>query len=143
ASVSTTVLAPLLADLSVDVISAPDPTIINHLLVYTLAVTNHGPSTATGVLLVNELPGSVAFVSCSENCSVNGNVLTWFIGTLPDGAGTSISLSVEPTVAGTILNSASVLSDQTDLNPNNNSASVSTTVQGQPAMSVAMVGGSL
>ncbi len=131
------------ADLSVAVLSAPDPTIINHLLVYTLAVTNHGPANATGVILTNVLPGSAAVISCSGNCSVSGNVLTWNLGALPSGAGTNVSISVQPALAGTILNRATVVGDQADLNPNNNVASISTTVLTEPALSVVIIGNSL
>src|SRR5205807_2678555 len=54
------------ADLSVTKSHAPDPPVVGHPLTYTVAVTNHGPDTATAIVITDTLPSGVTFVSASE-----------------------------------------------------------------------------
>ncbi len=136
-TLETTSSGAAAADLSVSIVSTPNPTIVNQILRYTVAVTNNGPATATGVFLTNVLPASITFISCSGNCAVNGQVVTCNVGTLASGAGTAAIISVRTTASGSILDTATVTGDQLDLNPNNNFASMKTTVLPLPSLVVA------
>jgi hypothetical protein len=55
--------------------------------------------------------------------------VTCDLGYLPDGAVATVTIAVTPTVAGTIVNQASVDADQADSRPQNNSDTESTVVQ--------------
>jgi uncharacterized repeat protein (TIGR01451 family) len=124
------------ADLSVNAVDSPDPTIINQLLHYTLFVTNNGPATATGVILTNVLPAGITSITAPANCTVVGNVVTCNLGTLPSGGGTNVVISIQPVVAGILTDTAVVTCNQTDLNLNNNSVSIKTTVITIPGLTV-------
>ena len=124
------------ADLSVQILSSPNPTIVNQILRYIVAVTNNGPGTATGVFMTNVLPDSVTYISCTGNPTIIGQMIIFNVGTLASGAGTTATISVRTTAAGSILDSASVGADQLDLNPNNNFASMKTTVLPVPSLVV-------
>ena len=56
-------------------------------LVYTISVTNFGPSSASGVVVTDALPAGVSFVSASGNGINSGGVVNWTLGTLANGAG--------------------------------------------------------
>ena len=67
-------------------------------LTYTLAYTNSGDATATGVVITDVLDGNVTFVSASPTPSVEmGNTLTWTIGNLTPIAPGQIILRVTVT----------------------------------------------
>ena len=101
---------------------------------YTLSVYNYGPGTENGpITLVDTLPAGVTFVSATGtrwSCSASGQTVTciynglFTINTaLPD-----ITLTVLPTTAGTITNTASVSGVGYDTATANNAASDTTTV---------------
>jgi Domain of unknown function DUF11 len=62
------------------------------------------------------------------SCSESGGTVTCVLGTLPDGEGASVQITVRPPSAGSITNQASVTSDVADPATSNNSASAGTTV---------------
>jgi uncharacterized repeat protein (TIGR01451 family) len=105
-------------------------------LTYTLEVENLGPEAATGVVVTDTLPRGVDYVSATPSagsCGLQNRKLDCSIGTLEGGPTAkaktaTITLDVIPRTAGTIVNTASVKSDQKDPNPADNEASVSTTV---------------
>src|SRR5690606_29071470 len=47
------------ADLALSKLAAPDPVGVGGVLTYTLTITNHGPSEATGVVVTDSLPAEV------------------------------------------------------------------------------------
>ena len=49
------------AELLVDKSAAPDPVELGQPLAYTVTVTNLGPQAATGVTMIDRLPGSMTF----------------------------------------------------------------------------------
>jgi uncharacterized repeat protein (TIGR01451 family) len=102
-------------------------------LVYTLVVTNNGPSSATNVTVSDPLPSTVTYNSDTDNGSFNAstNTDTFSLGTLT--AGQSVTISIDTTVNfsapdGPLTNTATVSSPTSDPNPGNNTASATTTV---------------
>ncbi|MFN3191205.1 MAG: SdrD B-like domain-containing protein [Aureliella sp.] len=120
-------------DLEVTKVDSADPVIAGNDLVYTMVVTNNGPSTATNVSLSDTLPAGVTFTSgtSTQGTTANNNgVFTADIGTLASGASATVTLTVgvDPGTTGTIDNTASVTATETETNSANNTASQSTTV---------------
>jgi uncharacterized repeat protein (TIGR01451 family) len=111
-------------------------------VVYDIQVFNNGPAAATTVSLTDPLPGTMTFVSITQNsgpafnCSsvpavgTNGTV-TCTIASMANGATADFTLTGQVpggTAAGTtFMNKASLKSDQ-DPSPENDSSSVLTTV---------------
>ncbi|MCC6413090.1 MAG: M36 family metallopeptidase [Saprospiraceae bacterium] len=50
---------------------------------FTITVTNHKTETATGVVVTDELPAGLSFVSASNGGNFNGSTVTWNIGNMP------------------------------------------------------------
>jgi uncharacterized repeat protein (TIGR01451 family) len=61
-------------------------------LVYTISVTNYGPSSAGGVTVTDTLPASVTFVSASGNGINTAGVVSWSLGTLGSGQVSNVTL---------------------------------------------------
>lgn len=92
--------------------------------VYTLVVTNDGPSTATGVALTDQLDPSLTYVSNDGGCPApSSGLLTCSIGTLAPGASTTIHVTATAPAVGPIANDAAVTATTTDPNAANNSDS--------------------
>lgn len=120
------------ADLSITKTDSPDPVNVGASLTYTLTATNNGPDTATGVIITDNLPAGVAFVSASSTlgtCNSGPTTVTCTPGSLTMGGVATVQIVVTaPATAGAITNNASVLANEADPNPANNSAQAVTTV---------------
>lgn len=128
---TTTVLAA--ADLSLT-LTAVDESVVHTELVYVAAVSNLGPSTATGVVLTDELPPLVTLVSVQAtqgSCSGTTTVAC-ALADVAAGATVSVSITVRPTATGVVVNTASVTSGVTDPNDGNSQASRSTVIEPGP-----------
>ena len=133
---TTTQVSP--ADIGVVVNNPADPLFIGKHAVYQIVVTNNGPATATNVVLTDTL-GTVGTIVGVSSGSVSGRTLTAHLGSLASGASTTVTITVNPTVAGTLIDSAEVKSDELDPNPNNNTSSSSNLVS-PVDLAVAMTG---
>ena len=129
--------------------SGPAVVLAGSNLTYTISVTNFGASTATNVLLVDNLPAAGAFVSASGSGSVSNNIVRWpAIASLSNGASASVTVTVTAPTNGIFTNTASASSLTPDPNPANNNGSapasqVITTVataQGQFGIGSTMTG---
>ena len=131
---STTVGSILVADISVSKSDAPDPVVAGNIVIYTVTVTNNGPSQATGVVMIDTLPANVTFGSASSSqgsCSEASGTVTCSLGTINNGANASVTITVIPTLTAggtTITNTAIAASGVNDLSLLNNAISESTTV---------------
>jgi uncharacterized repeat protein (TIGR01451 family) len=122
------------ADLSLAKTTGPDPGIAGGRVTSTLTVTNSGPSPATGVVVTDQLPDGVTFVSASPGCAAAAGTVTCTVGTLAPGATAAVTVTVAippGSTAQSLVNVASVSSDTADLNPENNSAASTVAVTRQ------------
>jgi uncharacterized repeat protein (TIGR01451 family) len=98
-------------------------------VVYTLVVTNNGPSDAQAVSVVDPAPVNLTFVSNSGACATP---FPCSLGTVPAGGTrtitTTFAIPANYTAPSPIVNSASVSSTTPDPNPANDSSSASTSV---------------
>lgn len=104
-------------------------------VIYTLTVTNSGPTENTGRVVVTDvLPAGLAFVSAEGSgwsCGLVATTVTCTLaGTLAVGATSTVTLvaDVEPSAWPSVTNVASVSSPHTDLDPDNNTATDPTPV---------------
>lgn len=67
---------------------------------YTVKVTNHKGTTATGVVVNDELPKNTTYIAGSANrtVSISNNVLTWNIGNLPTDSTIALTYKVNTDV---------------------------------------------
>jgi uncharacterized repeat protein (TIGR01451 family) len=90
-------------------------------LVYTIVVTNGGPSTASNIVVQDNLPAGLTFNSASASGSFSNNIITWpTIPALTNGGATNFTISVTAPNVGVFMNIASALSSTLDLNLTNN-----------------------
>ncbi|MEE4384234.1 MAG: outer membrane beta-barrel protein, partial [Pseudomonadales bacterium] len=141
ALVGTTVVpaGPAQADLVVTKNAAPDPFVSRSgELTYTVTVQNNGPDAATGVVVSDQLPEGVTFVSATASneglCSSPGagNTLTCEIGSLGLTENATVTIVVVPdevTEPTTIVNTASVTGNEIDPNGENDASGVETTIE--------------
>ncbi len=119
-------------DLSITITDSPDPVAAAGIETYTITVTNAGPSTATGITVVNTLPAGSSFTSATGTgwtCSAVALVVTCTRPTLAPGAAPAITIvAVMPGTAGMVIDTATVTSTSTDPNAMNNTATQTTTV---------------
>ncbi|HSS19551.1 MAG TPA: PQQ-dependent sugar dehydrogenase [Pyrinomonadaceae bacterium] len=134
--VTLKVIDPASVDLSLTKTASPNPGQVGVSLAYRVTVTNNGPASATNVSVVDTLPAGVTFSSASSTvgtCSGTATV-TCSVGTLAVNASAIVTITVTPTAAGQISNSATVAASQTDYDPSNNSASINTQIQPAAAL---------
>ena len=131
-SVNTNVTAS--ADLAVTKLG-PGSVTAGGAVTYDVTVRNLGPSDATGVNVLDTLPAGVTFVSVTPSnggwsCSNVGNVsVSCTRGNWNTGASTTFTVVVTaPNNATSLTNTVSIASTTPDIDPTNNTASVSTTV---------------
>jgi uncharacterized repeat protein (TIGR01451 family) len=124
------------ADLAITKVDSPDPVIAGNQLNYTITVTNNGPSPATQVVVTDQLPTGVVFLSSSIPCT-GVATKTCNIGSLASGASTSFTIQVRipanflssiPASTTDITNTASVTAHEMDPNLANNTVTASTNV---------------
>ncbi|MGH9039166.1 MAG: FG-GAP-like repeat-containing protein, partial [Acidimicrobiia bacterium] len=130
----------------------PDSVFAGEPVEYTIELTNNGPDTATGVMLVDDLPDpslieevdpelievTVNNVSVVADCSIPGEGedneghLVCELDDLEDGDTVVVTFSVIPTaaagIAGEIVNLATVIANEADTADNNSDTATTTVV---------------
>ena len=134
-SANQTINVPPAADLSITkTVSNPQP-YIHEVITFTLIVQNHGPDTATGVYVVDQLPAGVTYVSSSANYgSYNPNTGIWTIGDLPNGAVAQLDIKVAVEKYGALENHAHVYSNTYDPIIDNQNATATLNVLAAPVV---------
>ncbi len=127
------------ADLAVSIAASADPVAVSSNLVYSINVSNVGPSLATGVVVTNLLPGNISFISSSSsqgNCAVSGGTLLCALGNLGVHSSATISITVAPTSSGVLTSATTVAGNESDFVLANNNASITVTAQASPAITM-------
>ena len=106
------------ADLELVKMDSPDPVAPGALITYTLVITNHGPSPAPNVVVTDELPSKVSYVSDTDNCVLVENrppndTLRCELGDIPPEGSVSFQIvaRVDDDACGFIHNWAEVQSE--------------------------------
>src|SRR6185503_19792119 len=91
------------------------------LATYTLTVTNGGPSTASNVMVFDQLPASYTFVSAvPAPASTSGGLVRWPLFNLAAFARSNFSLTVISMISGVFTNIAYATNSTPDPDPTNN-----------------------
>jgi uncharacterized repeat protein (TIGR01451 family) len=107
-------------------------------LTYTFVVTNTGPSSAPGTILIDTLGANLHFVSATTSQGTftqSGSTVTFSIGSMAVNGAVTATVTAQATEDGSLTSSASVTSSASDPNPGNNSAAA-TTALAEPAINV-------
>ncbi len=106
-----------------------DPVVTNAPLVYTITVTNSGPSDATNVVVTDTLPAGLMSPVTAGCLNDTAGAASCMLGTIAAGAMTQYTITgLAPATPGSISNSATVASDATDNTPGNDIATEGTLV---------------
>jgi uncharacterized repeat protein (TIGR01451 family) len=127
----TPVLLGAEADLALAKSASPTQAALGEPVTFTIVVTNNGPDDATAVTVVDTLPvgGPASNVASTQGtCSIDGGALVCDLGTLPVGAGATISYVVTPESPGILANAATTFGVEGDPDQSNNSAVASADV---------------
>lgn len=123
-------------DLEVLLQDTPDPVTAGSNLIYTVTIHNNGGA-AANVRITSSLPPGVQFAGAAiTNSSAPGFTTPVFhagavsttISNFPGGAAAMLQITVQPSVAGWLTNTATVTTDTPDTVSGNNSASAATRV---------------
>ena len=135
------------ADNALSMTASATNVLTNGIIVFTIGMTNYGPSTSSNVLVSDSLPSGVTLLSTNSTIgSVTRSGLNefWSIGTLAPNSGAQLTLTMSSSSVGAVFNSAIVQADTLDPNSDDNSASATVNVVGSmppPQVSAISVGG--
>ncbi|MCJ7570611.1 MAG: thrombospondin type 3 repeat-containing protein, partial [Candidatus Thermoplasmatota archaeon] len=119
------------ADVSIEKFGPIDEVFTGGSFTYTLQVTNHGPNSASNIIVSDTLPANLILNSADPNPTGDSfPTFYWYIGNMNVGETINITLEVtaDTTTTGIITNIATVDGDTHDPAPENNIASVDTTI---------------
>ncbi|MFA5814863.1 MAG: Calx-beta domain-containing protein [Bacteroidales bacterium] len=127
----TVTVNPMIADLSIiKTIDNPTPGVDSH-VVFTLQVTNNGPSTANGVIVNDLLPSGYTYLSDDGAGSYVPAIGVWTVGTMANGGTAVINITASVNAPGNginYVNTAIVVGSEFDPIPDNNTSSATITV---------------
>jgi uncharacterized repeat protein (TIGR01451 family) len=143
ATVTTTILAPVTADLGITKTTASTSAAPGASVTYTITLTNNGPDAAANVVVTDVLPAQLLFQSITTpagfNCTTpavgaNGTITCTAV-TMTSGTTAVFTLvtQVAGNATGTINNNATASSDTNDGNPGNSSGSAPAVIVGAAA----------
>ncbi len=125
----------LIADLSIDKSVSQATATAGDQFNWILDITNHGPDTATNVVVSDTIPASFVVVGTSPtaglSCTNTANSVSCTAATLANGATVRAVVQVRVVAAaapGAVTNTATVVADSTDPNTADNSDSASITI---------------
>ncbi|MEW2349482.1 DUF7507 domain-containing protein [Streptomyces sp. NPDC006684] len=106
---------------------------VGQTVTYRITVRNAGPNRATGVVVADRLPASLAFLSAKAHPgSWDAGAGLWTVGDLAVGASATLVLRVKATRACRLVNTAAVTGRELDPAPGNNTDSVVVCVEPAP-----------
>jgi uncharacterized repeat protein (TIGR01451 family) len=104
-----------LIDLSLAKELTTTPTYLGEVATYRLTVANAGPSTATGVVVTDQLPDGLTFVSSTAGLAYDAATGEWTVGTLEVGGSASVEIDVIVEALSTLNVAEVAAADQTDI----------------------------
>jgi uncharacterized repeat protein (TIGR01451 family) len=116
-------------------------------MVYSITVTNLGPSAATNLVVKDWLPSGFSYISSTPSgATVASNVVTWSVARLAANAKTNFTVTARSAEGGTFTNLATATSDAYDPNGGNSDGSSTnsqarTTVSARADVAVFKTGG--
>ena len=119
------------SDLFLTMTARPSPVLVGSNVVFTLNVSNAGPSSADAVVISQSLPPGFYFVTTSNypvQVTDNYTNLTFSLGSLPVYGTATFSVVTVPTIPGLATSEATAGSTGSNPNPENSIASASTLV---------------
>lgn len=111
--------------------TGPATALVGDDVTYEIVVTNHGPDSAPGTVVTDQLPPGFVFASTSPATCAKGPPVTCSVGTVAPGSSTTVIVVATPTAAGEAANVASARSEAEDPVPVDDQAVASTTVTGR------------
>ena len=135
ATVTTTVETA--ADLAIALAASPNPVLAGGQLTDTITVSNLGSETASNVAVTLPLGPGVGFVPAGSSSTVtsSGGQVVAYLGDMAANSQIVLTVIVQPTIAGSLTQTATVSTSSLDLNPNN---TASATTQVNPAADLAV-----
>jgi large repetitive protein len=131
------------SDLQVQGTDSPNPVSVGSNLIYSLTIHNAGPSAAPNARLTNTLPPSVRLLAASITApwtlNTNGNPITGIATNFISAGTATLLLTVAPEIQGTIYNTITVTSDNSDPAPSNNTSTIGTAVEPLALLSVRLL----
>jgi uncharacterized repeat protein (TIGR01451 family) len=126
------------ADLGVTKVADDTTPAVGQNVTYTITVTNAGPSDATNVTLTDILGAGLTYVSAtpSQGSCVGAGPVTCNLGTINSGANATVTLVATASVAGPLVNTASVEGDDNDPNVGNNTDTETVNASAEPVPAV-------
>ena len=110
--------------------TAPEMRYLGRDITYNITVKNTGDAPARDLLVEDQLPAGVDFVSASNGGRASGGKVRWTMASLAPGQSISVSATVMPKMAGTFTNRVAAEADCAA----GVTASAQTTVAGIPAI---------
>ena len=118
------------ADLAIKKTASPAKLTKGAETTYTLVVTNKGPQDATGVIVRDQLPSSVTFVSSSGG-TYDAKTGVWTVGSITNGHSATLKIVVKVGKTGSIVNVTDIVaSDQRDPDSSNGEATAGVAASG-------------
>jgi uncharacterized repeat protein (TIGR01451 family) len=128
---SNSAAQPGTADLQIMYTNSPSAVTLGQYFKCSVYVYNPGWGIATNIIVTNQVPPGLEFVSASSTrgaCSQTSNVVTWQVGDFLPSYFAAMTMEFKATELGTYTNSVSAASATPESNPTNNQATLTTSV---------------
>ncbi|MCC7370482.1 MAG: DUF11 domain-containing protein [Chloroflexi bacterium] len=131
------------ADVSITKTASASAVSVGSNVTYTLTARNNGPAPASSVVVTDNLPEGATLVSATPaqgGPCTGTTTIVCPLGSLVNGADTTVSIVATLTTSGSLVNLASVSAREADPTPSNNGASAGVTVSGSADLSITKSG---
>lgn len=118
-------------DAAVSLAASPEPSTVGGALSLTATAHNIGSEALSGVQVAIPLPAGTSVLAAPAGCAAKfgpGGSFTCSLGALGPGQSAAVTVQVRPEHAGALLESASVSSEQPDIKPADNTATIASVV---------------
>lgn len=122
------------ADLTVTKAADATTVTVGQTVTYRITVHNTGPNDATGVIVTDQLPEGLTFLSADGTTGSHDPATgQWTVGDLADGSTATLVLRAKATKAGLLSNTATATGNEKDPDTTNNTDTVSVCVEPAPS----------